>query len=218
MNWLQPTDALANQKSFDSDPSKSEKGSVLPFSTQRRMRLWVLTMVVGGGLILVICMRFLTGGPQAALASTEDSQAISQYLNPFTNAASSSTNDPLAILARFDSKPVRIPLDSLRSNPFVLPGSFVSGPSSLPLAAADQARTSRGEEMKLRIAAMRVAMVLQGRHSVAMIDDISLPINREVELDTRMHLMLTDITASTITVRAIDPTIQVSVDVVLDRP
>jgi len=72
--------------------------------------------------------------------------------------------------------------------------------------------------MKLRIAAMRVAMVLQGRHSVAMIDDISLPINREVELDTRMHLMLTDITASTITVRAIDPTIQVSVDVVLDRP
>ncbi len=215
MNW---SDASAPSVPEATSQIDEQSSACQPFSQQRRMRLLVLSLVIGGGLLMIVGMQLITGGPASAVAASDAESTISAYLAPDDSIAHVAKDDPLAVLSRFGTPQMSVPLSNLRHNPFLLPGSAAGGPTPLPRITVDQARTAREAELRSRVAHMRVSMVLQGRHSVAVVGDLSLPFGTPVELDQRTHLRLVSIDRRGITVEASDPSIDVSTLIQLDRP
>jgi hypothetical protein len=212
MTWNDISDA-------DGESADVFQPSATPFSQQRRKRLVVLALLVGGGLLAIVGMRVVSGGPTAANADTAAEVAISRYLAPpAEDAEPSAGEDPLAVLAGFGAPPASIPVDSLRSNPFVLPGSNADTPLNLAPANLDHARSARMTEMQMTVEAMRVSMVLEGRHSVAIVGGTRLPMHKPVEYDADLILELSDVNARGLVVTATDPELGATIDVRLSRP
>jgi hypothetical protein len=217
MNWTDPSDG----ESIDDDAIVVPDDSS-PFSGQRRTRVILMSLVTGGGLCLIVVMRLLSGGPAAATAEFNAEQEISGYLSPadpiVVTMSPIGTDDPLRILARSNGPKVRVPLAALKGNPFVLPGRLIDAPIMMSQSRINEARDARITEMRSRISEMRVSMVLRGRHSVAVVGDISLPLQKNVELDERTTLQLLSLDGSGVLVQATDSELDVSVEVELPRP
>jgi len=217
MNWTDPSDG-----EFTDDAAIVVPADSSPFSGQRRTRVILMSLVTGGGLCLIVIMRLLSGGPAAATAEFNAEQEISGYLSPadpvVVTMPPTSNDDPLRILARSSGPKIRVPLAALKGNPFVLPGRLIDAPIMMSQSRIDEARDARVTEMRSRISEMRVSMVLRGRHSVAVVGDISLPLQKNVELDERTTLQLLSLDGSGVLVQAIDSELDVSVEVELPRP
>ena len=67
-----------------------------PFSQERRRRLTVMSLVIGGGAVIIMGMRFFVGGPATASAQVEAQRTIASYLLP-GNAPSPSNDASLAM-------------------------------------------------------------------------------------------------------------------------
>jgi hypothetical protein len=82
----------------------------------------------------------------------------------------------------------------------------------------DEARETRIEEMRSQVEDMRVSMVLRGRHSVAVVGSMSLPLNSDVDFDERTQIRLISLDGRGVVVRATDTELGASVDIELPRP
>jgi hypothetical protein len=184
--------------------------------------MMLMTVVAGGGLCLIVIMRMLSGGPTAANADFDAAQKISAYLSPASSQATGdpppSNDDPLRVLAQSNGPKLHVPLEALRGNPFVLPGRLLDAPIMMSQSRIDEAREARIAQMQAQLSDMRVSMVLRGRHSVAVVGDISLPLHEDVDLDERTQLRLLSLDGPGVLVQATDSELDVSVEVELPRP
>ena len=217
MNWIDPLDA----DTVDDDVFVASPDST-PFSGQHRTRVILMGLVTGGGLCLIVVMRLLSGGPAAATAEFNAEHEITAYLDPAETQSDGQVllahEDPLRILARSNGPKLRVPLEALKGNPFVLPGRLIDAPIMMSQSRIDEAREARVSQMRSQVSEMRVSMVLRGRHSVAVVGDISLPLNKDVELDERTKLRLLSVDGPGVLVQATDSELDVSVEVELPRP
>ena len=65
----------------------SERGTATPqtpFAQQRRTRIVIMALVIGGGLAMIAAMRVLSGGPSQTAANSDAQVAISAFLAPAT--------------------------------------------------------------------------------------------------------------------------------------
>lgn len=217
MNWTDPIQS----EPIAEDPTVATP-NMTPFSGQRRTRMMLMGLVTGGGLCLIVFMRLLSGGPAKATAEFTAEQEISAYLNP----AASETNgnlqladdDPLRLLAQSNGPKLLVPYEALKGNPFVLPGRLIDAPIMMSQSRVDEAREARSAQMQSQLAEMRVSMVLRGRHSVAVVGNISLPLHKDVEFDERTQLRLLSLDGPGVLVQATDSELDVSVEVELPRP
>ncbi|MDP7070832.1 MAG: hypothetical protein QF561_05740 [Phycisphaerales bacterium] len=200
--------------------SEAEVESVqTPFSRHRRTRVLVMSLVVGGGLAMIAAMRMLSGGPAQTAASTEAQVAISAYLSPPKDTADlASSQDPLRVLRQFQSPIERVPYESLRGNPFILPDGATVVPVARSQTSIDDARNARAFQMREEIGSMRVSMVLQGRSSLAVVGGITLPLEKAVEYDAQTTLVLKAVTSGGVVVEATDTALSLTVAVDLPRP
>lgn len=212
MNW-------ADQYDTGDESADVFQPSATPFSQQRRNRFVVLTLLIGGGLLTFVGMWTLSGGPASASAGTDAEVAISRYLAPApAGENTSSAEDPLAVLASFGAPSTSVPVEALRSNPFLIPGRNAGLPIQLAPASMDQARDDRMIQMQMTVEAMRVSMVLQGRSSLAIVGGVSLSIDKPVEYEPDLVLQLVEVNERGITVTATDPLLDASIEVRLSRP
>ncbi len=220
MNW---TDQLENDHYVGHDKGSESadvfRPSATPFSQQRQKRLVVLALLLGGGLLTFVGMWTLSGGPTSANAGTDAEVAISRYLAPApAGEDTSGDQDPLAVLASFGAPSTSVPVEELRSNPFMIPGRNSGLPIQLAPASMDQARDDRMIQMQMTVEAMRVSMVLQGRSSLAIVGGVSLSIDKPVEYEPDLVLQLVEVNESGIMVTATDPLLDASIEVRLSRP
>ena len=217
MNWTDPLNTPSEEHEFI-----AETETATPFAGHTRKRVMLMSLVAGGGLCLIVVMRMLSGGPATANASFEAEREISAYLTPSQTQASTPTqldhDDPLRVLAQSNGPKMRVPLNALKGNPFVLPGRLMDAPIVMSESRIDEAREARIEQMRAQVAEMRVSMVLRGRHSVAVVGNISLPLDTDVDLDERTQLRLVSLDAGGLVVRATDVKLDASVDIELPRP
>jgi hypothetical protein len=193
--------------------------SATPFSQQRRKRFVVLSLLLGGGFIAIIGMRTISDGPASANAGTDAEVAISRYLAPAPTAEETSgAEDPLAVLASFGAPATSVAVEELRSNPFMIPGRNSGMPIQLAPVRMDQDRNDRMTQMLMTVEAMRVSMVLEGRHSVAIVGGVSLSIDKPVEYEPDLVLQLVAINKRGIMVTAPDPLLEASIEIRLSRP
>lgn len=217
MNWTDPLNTPSEEDEFIAATE-----TATPFAGHTRKRVMLMSLVAGGGLCLIVVMRMLSGGPTTANAGFEAEQEISAYLTPSQDQASTPTqldhDDPLRVLAQSNEPKLRVPLHALKGNPFVLPGRLMDAPIVMSESRIDEAREARIEQMRAQVAEMRVSMVLRGRHSVAVVGNISLPLDTDVDLDERTQLRLVSLDAGGLVVRATDVKLDASVDIELPRP
>ena len=217
MNWIDSTEI---ERVGDEEVITSPDAA--PFSGQRRTRMVLMGLVAGGGLCLIVIMRLLSGGPAAATAEFNAEEEIVAYLNPAVPSLSNNVqlddDDPLSVLAHSNNPKLRVPLEALKGNPFVLPGRLIDAPIMMSQSRIDEAREARITQMHSQISEMRVSMVLRGRHSVSVVGGISLPLHKDVELDERTHLRLLSLDGPGVLVQATDSELDASVEVELPRP
>jgi len=194
--------------------------STTPFAAQRRRRMLVLALVIGGGCLTIVGMRLHSGGPTAAIADDGASNAISAYLAPPSaeQKVSPPPTDPLSILARCAQPPNHIPVESLKSNPFLLPGGLSALPVVTSRTSQEDLREARRIHMQQQLESMRVSLVLQGRHSVAVVGNVTLPLDHTIEYDADLHLTLLAIAPQSVRVEASDPLSEATIQVDLPRP
>jgi hypothetical protein len=216
MNWTEPIDTPNDEQVFVVTESTT------PFAGQRRKRVLLMTLVAGGGLCLIVAMRMLSGGPTTANAGFEAEKEISGYLIPHQTQNETSTqpnqDDPLHVLAQSNGPKMRVPLHALKGNPFIVPGRLMDAPIVMSASRIDEARETRIEEMRSQVEDMRVSMVLRGRHSVAVVGSMSLPLNSDVDFDERTQIRLISLDGRGVVVRATDTELGASVDIELPRP
>ncbi len=203
----------------------SERGTATPqtpFAQQRRTRIVIMALVIGGGLAMIAAMRVLSGGPSQTAANSDAQVAISAFLAPATGDrltdSGSAASDPLKVLAEFNTPIARVPFDSLRANPFILPGGAMAIPVARSQTSIDDARNARAFQMREELAAMRVSMVLQGRSSLAVVGGITLPLEKPVEYDSQTTLCLKSVSSAGVIVEATDTALSLTIAVDLPRP
>ena len=213
MNWADLSDTAGAV-----EPAEQPRPTT-PFSKQRRKRVAVMAMLIGGGLMMIVGMRFLSGGPTTAPADTGAAVEISSYLAPAPDGdAPDPKSDPLAVLAGFGTGPQSMSHATLDRNPFLIPGSSIESPMPLSPVNADHRRDERVAALQAAVEVLRVSVVLQGRRSMAVVGGVNLPIDTPVEFDTDLTLTLVSVDAAGITVEATDPILGISTPVQLSRP
>lgn len=216
MNWIDPLNTPDDQHDF------IVTDSTTPFAGHRRKRVMLMSLVAGGGLCLIVVMRMLSGGPSTASAGFEAEREISAYLTPNQDQHGSAPQpdhtDPLHVLAQSNGPKLRVPLRALKGNPFVLPGRLLDAPIVMSASRIHEARDARIEQMRAQVQDMRVSMVLRGRHSVAVVGNMSLPLSTDVEFDERTMLRLISLDGPSVVVRATDAELGATVDIELPRP
>jgi hypothetical protein len=216
VNWTDLSDVTA---SAEPSVEPAVPAAMTPFTKQRRNRIAVMTMLIGGGLMMIVGMRFLSGGPASATADTGAAVEISSYLAPSPDGdAPDPATDPLAVLAGFGAGPPSTHHASLDRNPFLIPGSSMESPMPLSPVNADHHRAERLADLQAAVEVLRVSVVLQGRRSMAVVGGVNLPIDTPVEFDTDLTLTLIGVDAAGITVEATDPLLGLSTPVHLPRP
>ncbi len=214
MNWTDLAEAHG-----DDSPVPSHQPASTPFSKQRRNRIAVMVMLIGGGLMMIVGMRFVSGGPATATADSGAEVEISSYLAPAADGtAPDPISDPLAVLAGFGSTPPSMNHTTLDRNPFLIPGGTVNVPMTYSPVDEGQRTEARVAELQAEVEVLRVSVVLQGRRSMAVVGGLNLLIDTPVEFDTDLTLTLVAVDTGGITVEATDPTLGVSTDVHLSRP
>ncbi len=191
-----------------------------PFAAQRRRRLFIMALVLGGGCLTIVGMRLYSGGPTTAVAADDAVETISAYLAPDQErlAADIPVDDPLVVLARCAEPPDHVPVEDLKSNPFLLPGGLSALPTVPSHTSQENLRETRREQMEQQVQAMRVSMVLQGRHSVAVVGDVTLPLEHPIEYQPNLTLTLLSISNGQVRLRATDPLADTSITLDLPRP
>lgn len=190
------------------------------FEGHARRRMALLATVFGGGLTVIVLMRLVFGGPTEVQADPVDEEIVAKFLEPAESGASPmiSTFGLVSIFGQGSATEQHVPWSRVKGNPFILPGAESTAATPMPTQTVNSVKRAREAQLREQVEAMRVSMVLRGRHTVAVVGDISLPLAEVVELDPQTRITLVRIDGSGVHVRLDDPVLDVRVEVALSRP
>ncbi|MCH2136029.1 MAG: hypothetical protein MK101_05540 [Phycisphaerales bacterium] len=146
------------------------------FGSRRR---GLMAVAVGGGVLAIVVMRFLAGGPAQAIAQTDLDNRIDGFLGSAQDPSSSEGEaaSQFSTLLESDVHRWQVPLSQLRCNPFLSGGASAS-------AAAGQQPSAGGDAMlRRRMERMEVSMVMSGTVTVALVDGVRMPLGTQVRTE-----------------------------------
>ena len=190
-----------------------------PFSQERRRRLTVMSLVIGGGAVIIMGMRFFVGGPATASAQVEAQRTIASYLLP-GDAPSPSDDASLAMemLSRNRQPSTEHLPRAVHANPFILPGSLQAVVMDTPRQQRPSQQHLREQELQSIAGDMHVSMVLLGRTTMAIIDGHTIRLNEPVELPDNVNLTLRAVHDTGIHVQLNDVAMDITYEAILPKP
>ena len=190
-----------------------------PFSRERKRRITVMSLVIGGGAVIIVGMRFFVGGPATATAQIEAQRTIESYLLPSdSHSNTDTTSNAIATLSHSDQFRAGHAVRAVHMNPFILPGTLQAVVAETSGHRGPSRQLVREEELQSLVSEMHVSMVLRGRTTMAIIDGHTVRLNEAVELPDNVNLTLMAVNSSGIHVQLADPSMDVTHEAILPKP
>ncbi|MCH2133987.1 MAG: hypothetical protein MK116_09590 [Phycisphaerales bacterium] len=207
---------------FVDDHVEADALDVPSFARSSRKRPAILLVTVAAGsLVAIVTMRTLTGGIGQVMADTGMDTAVNGFLEFMRHGTAESESpttaegDPFADLVTDHYAAMQIPLEDLRSNPFVTPWTVQH---ATPVAntrtamSPSQQRRIRRSELLGCADLMLVQSVMTGSNPIATINDHVVRIGDRVVLDEEDAIFtLRQVDTHGIQVEAVDPDLNLQV-------